>query len=456
MNNKSQEINGEKQQFSLPFHISSLQNKKVELSYSGQDISTDGGALLLRELDQQIGLIDKINSCIDDGRDQRYINHQQSEMLRQRIFQIACGYEDGNDCNQLRSDPVFKVCAGKLPESESDLASQPTMCRLENSVTNRELYRITKTFIDAFISSYEQAPMMVILDADDTNHNTHGNQQLSLFNHYYNEYCYMPLHIYEGLSGKLITTLLKPGRRSKNVEVSAILKRIVSYLRAHWPKTMIIVRGDSHFCSPQFMDWAKDQRNIHFLTGLAGNSKLNELAKNRIDNAQLAFQHFGKPQKQYTSFQYKANSWTHAQRVIAKVEVTQKGTNVRYIVTDMKEYRASHLYEKGYCARANAELRIKDHKRYLRSDRSSCSSFKANQLRLFLHSAAYVLIHRLQNQALKHTSFMKVTMKTIQLKILKTAAYVSEMKTKVKIVFPKGFAQLLEQKQAFDNLSLSG
>ena len=174
MNNKSQEINGEKQQFSLPFHISSLQNKKVELSYSGQDISTDGGALLLRELDQQIGLIDKINSCIDDGRDQRYINHQQSEMLRQRIFQIACGYEDGNDCNQLRSDPVFKVCAGKLPESESDLASQPTMCRLENSVTNRELYRITKTFIDAFISSYEQAPMMVILDADDTNHNTHG------------------------------------------------------------------------------------------------------------------------------------------------------------------------------------------------------------------------------------------------------------------------------------------
>ncbi len=456
MENKSQQFGCENQQRSLPFLLSPLANKKVEASYIGKDVSTDGGALLLREMDNRLGLIDKISSCINDRRDQRYIDHQQVEMIKQRVFQIACGYEDGNDCDQLRSDAVFKICAGKLPETGSDLASQPTMCRLENAVSATELYSMAKAFVDLFISSYGKEPGLIVLDCDDTNNNTHGDQQLSLFNNYYGEYCFMPLHIYEGLSGKLVTTILKPGRRSKSVDVFAILKRIIDHLRRHWKNTIIILRGDGHFCSHQFMDWSTERKNIHFVTGLTGNKKLSELAKTSIESAQKAYEANAKNQKRYTSFQYQSQSWTHPQRVIVKIEVTEKGTNVRYIVTDMQEYRSSHVYEKGYCTRGNMELRIKEHKLYLKSDRSSCNSFPANQFRLFLHSAAYVLIHTLQKEALGATQYLNATMKTIQLKILKTAVWVREMKTRVKIELPKSFADILAQKQAFDILCPSG
>ena len=453
---KNQQTEGKIQQTELPFSLFPLANKKVEVNYTGKDISTDGGALLLREMDNRLGLIDKISDSIKDERDQRYVDHQLKEMIRQRVIQIACGYEDGNDCNQLRSDAIFKLCAGRLPESDSDLASQPTMCRLENSVSATELYSIAKNFADIFISSYKEEPGLIILDSDDTNNNTHGAQQLALFNNYYKEYCYMPLHIYEGLSGKLITTILKPGRRSKNVDVFSILKRVIVHLRQHWKNTIIILRGDSHFCSHQFMDWSTDLINTHFVTGLTGNKKLNELAQITIESAQKAFKANNKNQKRYTAFQYQAQSWGHPQRVIAKVEVTNKGTNVRYIVTDMKGYRASHVYEKGYCARGNMELRIKEHKLYLKSDRTSCNSFQANQFRLFLHSASYVLIHTLQKEALGETEYANATMKTIQLKILKTAAWVREIKTKVKIELPKAFANILAQKKAFDVLCSSG
>jgi len=456
LEDKIQQSKQKNQQISLPFSLSELSNKKLEVSYSGQDVSTDGGALLLRAMDKQIGLLDNLNSCIVDGRDQRYIDHRQIEMVKQRVFQIACGYEDSNDCDQLRNDPIFKVCSDKLPETDGSLASQPTMSRLENSVSSTELYSMGKAFVDAFISSYKKEPALIVLDCDDTNNNTYGNQQLSLFNNYYGEYCYMPLHIYEGLSGKLITTILKPGRRSKNVDVFAILKRIVDYLRQHWQNTIIVLRGDGHFCSPQFMDWSTREDNLHFVTGLTGNKKLNELAKTAIQNTQQAFEHRGKNQKRYTAFEYQANSWESSQWVIAKIEVSSKGTNIRYIVTDMRQYRSSHVYEKGYCGRGNMELRIKEHKLYLKSDRSSCNSFQANQLRLFLHSAAYVLIHTLQKQALSETEYVNSTMKTIQLKILKTAAWVREMKTKIKIELPKGFANLTIQRQAFDILCSSG
>ncbi len=456
MKTKNQQFQEENQQFHLPFSLSQINNKKVQVSYTGKDISTEGGALLLREMDRRLGLIDKFSGCINDERDQRYIDHQLTEMLRQRTFQIACGYEDGNDCNELRSDAIFKLCAGKLPETDPDLASQPTMSRLENSISNTELYSLAKAFADLFVSSYTKEPGLIILDCDDTNNNTHGDQQLALFNNYYGEYCYMPLHIYEGLSGKLVTTILKPGRRAKNIDVFAILKRIIAHLRQHWANTIIVLRGDSHFCSHQFMDWSFDRPNIHFITGLSGNKKLNELTKITIESARQAYEANGTNQKRYSSFMYQAQSWEHPQRVIVKVEVTPKGTNIRYIVTDMQQYRASHVYETGFCARGNMELRIKEHKLYLKSDRSSCSSFQANQFRLFLHSAAYVLIHTLQKEVLGSTDYANATMKTIQLKILKTAAWVREMKTKIKIELPRAFSNIVIQKKAFDILCPSG
>jgi len=198
------------------FHLSAIQNKNVELSYTGKDISSDGGLLLLKELENQIGIISGLSNCINDERDQRYIDHSLEQLLSQRIYQIAAGYEDANDCDELRGDSIFKICSDKLPISGDDLASQPTMSRFENSVSRSELYRIAEHFGLCFINSYESEPEVIIIDCDDTNNNAYGNQLQIEYNHYYREYCFMPLHIYEGLSGKLITTILKTRKKIKS------------------------------------------------------------------------------------------------------------------------------------------------------------------------------------------------------------------------------------------------
>ena len=419
----------------LLFRLSDFNKKPVEACFSIEQVSNDGGLLLLNEVEKQIGLIEKLAGCIDDHRHQGYVEHTISAMLKQRIMQIAAGYEDGNDCSVLRHDGILKICSG----NERTLAAQPTMCRFENQPGTRELYKIGKAFVDNFIGSYTNAPKVIILDCDDTSALTYGQQELALFNSYYGDHCFMPLHIYEGLSGKLILTLLKPGRRSKSLNVFSLMKKLINYLQQQWPDTLIILRGDSHFCSKEFMDWAEGNEKVGFITGITGNPVLNRLAEVTVKSAEREYVQYGKPVKRYHSFQYKAQSWDYLQRVVVKVEVSSMGTNVRFIVSNITNIRAKALYEQGYCARGAAELRIKDHKTYLRSDRMSCNSFMANQFRLFLHSAAYVLIHTLQNEVLKGTEFCKATMKTIQLKLIKVAARVKIMKTKVKIELPVTF-----------------
>jgi len=417
------------------FNLSDFNKKPVEVKFINEQISHDGGLLLLNEVEKQLGLIEKLAGCINDPRHQGYVVHSIDSMLKQRVMQIAAGYEDANDCNTLRDDGILKICAGQ----EQTLAAQPTMCRLENLPGPKELYNMAKVFIDNFIASYPKAPGLIILDCDDTNALTYGQQELSLFNTYYGDYCYMPLHIYEGFSGKLVTTILKPGRRSKSLNVFSLMKKLINYLSEHWPNTLIILRGDSHFCSKEFMDWSEGRSNIGFLTGITGNAVLNRLSKITVESAKGEYDLYKKPVKRYHSFEYKAGSWEHSQRVVVKVEVSSMGVNVRYIVSSLRNIRSKSLYEQGYCARATAELRIKEHKTYLLSDRMSCTSFMANQFRLFLHSAAYVLIHTLQTEMLKTTEFCKVSMKTIQLKLIKVAARVKIMKTKVKIELPKEF-----------------
>jgi hypothetical protein len=360
-------------------------------------------------------------------------------------MQIAAGYEDANDCNRLKDDEIIKLCS----ESSGSLSSQPTMSRFENQADSKQLYRMAKALAEQFVASYPTAPGVIILDSDDTNSFTYGNQQLSLFNNYYGDYCYMPLHIYEGFSGKLITTILKPGRRSKSLNVFAIHRRIISFLRQHWPNTMIIFRGDSHFCSKETMEWTREIRNVEFITGLTGNSVLNEKAQITVESAQREFRQYGKPVKRYHSFQYQAGSWAYPERVVVKVEVSSMGTNVRFIASSLQGVRSKALYEQGYCMRGAAELRIKDHKTYLKSDRMSCNSFKANQFRLFLHSAAYILIHTLQKEVLKGTEFCKATMKSIQLKVIKVAAQVTVLKSKIKIQLPTAFYSKLEFIKSF-------
>lgn len=419
------------------FNLSQVEGKQVEVQFTLENTSSNGGLLLLKEVDNQIGLTERLSLCINDLRHQSYVKHSVESLIGQRVMQIAAGYEDANDCNELRHDDIMKLSAG----STRELASQPTMSRFENQPTKGEIYRMAKAFVDNFLVSYSAEPEVIIVDCDDTAALTYGQQQLTLFNNYYGDNCYMPLHIYEGLSGKLITTLLKPGRRSKSVNVFAILRRLITYLRQHWPKTIIILRGDSHFCSKEFMEWSASQNNVEFLTGLTGNSALNKLAQTTIKSAENQYESTKQPVKRYHSFPYKATTWGLHQRVIVKVEVTSMGTNVRYITTSMHQIRAKQLYENGYCARGSAELRIKNHKTYLHSDRMSCEDFLANQTRLFMHSAAYVLIHTLQSEILKATQYCTATMKTIQLKIIKIAARVKQFKTKIKIELPRDFPE---------------
>jgi len=432
----------------------SINHKPIELKYSGEKISSDGGLLLLKGVDNQIDIIKSLCSCIDDSRDQRYIDHTLESIVSQRVYQIAAGYEDANDCNFLRNDAILKICAGQLPETDNDLASQPTMSRFENSLSHTELYRIAKMFVLKFIKSYTTIPYVIILDADDTNNNAYGNQLQIEFNNYYKEKCYMPLHIYEGITGNLITTILKPGRRSKSVNVYAILKRIIKLLREYWPDTLILLRGDAHFHCPELTSLCKTDDKLGFITGFTGNSVLKKLSEITIKSAERQFKKYGKPVKMYHTFRYKAESWEESERIIVKVEVNKKGTNIRYISTNLTEYRTKSLYEIGYCKRGAMELRIKDSKRYLKSDRTSCHEFEANQLRMFLHSAAYVLIHRLQKELLKGTKFFNSTMETIQLRILKVAAKVKELKTKIKIEFPRCCPVRDVQTKAFNILEV--
>ncbi len=396
-------------------------------------------------MEEQIKLIEDLTNCIKDRRNQNYIQHDLYSILSQRTYQIIGGYEDANDCDSLNKDAIIKMCANKLPFDDIDLSSQPTMSRFENSVTYSDLYRMAECFALKFIESYEKEPSAIIIDCDDTNSNTHGYQQLALFNNYYKSTCLMPLHIYEGLSGNLITTILKPGKRSKSVDVFSILKRVINFIRKYWKNTNIILRGDSHFCSSDFMNWTKTQYKVGLITGLSGNSILNKLAECIIKSAVDKFKRENNPVKLYHTFSYKANTWEDQQRVVVKVEVNCKGINIRYIVTDQWEYRTKKLYEIGYCQRGKMELFIKEHKTYLKSDRTSCHSFKANQFRLFLHSAAYVLIHSLQKNILRGTEFYNVTMRTIQLKIIKVVAHVQELKIKIEFPYSNSIKNIISK-----------
>lgn len=425
------------QTLELPLNLTEVDNKPLLVDFDGGQISSDCGLLLLREVEQQIGIIKSLTDVIHDARDVRYIKHTIMDLMIQRVSQIAAGYEDADDCDDLRADPIIKMCAGRSPETDDDLASQPTMSRFENSITRSYLYRLARVFVDNFFASYDHEPNIIVLDFDDTEDKAHGDQQLALFNKYFDEYCFMPLHVYEGLSGKLITTILKPGKRANGKTMLAIVKRLITYILSHWPNTIIIFRGDSHFTYPEVMAWIDGQQNVYFNTGLTANSRLEARVQSHIERAKKLFNLHNNKVSLYHSFYYKADSWNRYRRVIAKIEILKHGVlNVRYIVTDMEQAKAKTLYHDIYCARGNAELYIKDHKLYLKSDRTSCHRFAANQFRLLLHSAAYVLIHTLKTNVLKHTQWVNATMATIRLRLLKIGARVRQLKTRIKVELP--------------------
>ena len=434
------------QTFPTLFKLEPVAGKKVTVDFSAPELSSLGGLSLVREYEKSSdSIIERIESCIKDPRREPMVVHSQTEMLRQRIYQIMAGFEDADDCDRLCRDGILKMCAGRSASDETDLASQPTMTRLENRLSRKELFDIGEAFIDDFIASYNSEPDSIIIDADDTNADTYGAQQFTLFNAYYGEYCYMPLLLFEGRSGKLILPILRPGRGNKAINISGLLKQLITKLRKKWKHTRIIVRGDSHFCSHDFMDWATEQQDgIHFITGLAGNVRLQKITAHWLDTAVASYKATGEEVRMFHSFMYKADSWKHPQRVVVKIEANSLGTNVRYVVTDFKGQRSSFIYSECYCDRGRMEQMIAELKNGLKADRMSCNKFSANQFRLYLHCAAYVILHSFQADMLVGTELERSTITTMREKLLLSAVSIDEKKTCIRLRFPQKAPMLPE------------
>ncbi len=420
------------QTFPALFELEPVAGKKVTADFSAPELSSLGGLPLVREYEKSSNhIIERIESCIKDPRREPMVVHSQTEMLRQRTCQIMAGFEDADDYDRLCRDGILKMCAGRSASDGIDLASQPTMTRLENRLSRKELFDIGEAFIDDFIASYNSEPDSIIIDAD-----TYGAQQLTLFNAYYGEYCYMPLLLFERRSGKLILPIIRPGRGNKAINISGLLKQLITKLRKKWKHTQITVRGNSHFCSRDFMDWATGQQDgIHFITGLAGNVKLQKITAHWLDTAVASYKATGEEVRMFHSFMYKADSWKHQQRVVVKIEVNSLGTNVRYVVTDFKGQKSSFIYSECYCDRGRMEQMIAELKNGLKADRMSCNKFSANQLRLYLHCAAYVILHSFQADMLAGTGLECSTITTMREKLLLSTVSIDEKKTCIRLRF---------------------
>jgi hypothetical protein len=418
-----------------PLELAPVGNKAVDLDFDGGRLSSDAGVVLLKDINDQLGLTRNLAAVLSDPRDPRRINFTLEDLIKQRVFQIAAGYEDANDANTLRDDPIFKLMLDRLPETGAPLASQPTISRFENRISRTELYRLALVLLHQFIASYATPPKVIVLDVDDTEDPVHGQQEQARYDGYYGGYCFLPLHVYEGLSGRLITTLLK-AKRFTGPQMLAVLKRLVKRLRQAWPETLVIVRGDSHFAYPEVMQWIEAQSRMGYVTGLTSNAVLQQLAQEVVDQASRAYMRSGQKVTRFHSTCYQAGTWSRPRRVVIKVEVSEQGINTRFVVTDLEPARTKVLYQKISCARGQAENEIKDHKLYVKSDRTSCHRFEANQLRLLLHSAAYVLLETLRREVLKTTQWAFATMETIQVRLLKLGARVQEFGQRIKIALP--------------------
>ena len=425
----------------LPFDLPSVGRKKVSASFDGGRLSSDGGVFLLRGAERKLGLASRLAGCLRDKRDPDLIEHTLEEMLRLRMFAIAAGYEDADDCDTLRHDPMFKMAVGRLPESGAPLCSQPTMSRLENAPSRIELARLMAAMVDQFCQSWRRAPASIVLDIDDTCDTVHGHQQLSLFNAHYDERCFLPIHIYEAQSGKPVAVILRPGKTPSGKEVRTVLRHVIGRIRRHWPKTHILVRGDSHYGRDEAMTWCEKTPGIDYVFGFAGNEVLHALTSEQAQALDAARQRSGDDKLRcFATFSYGAKGWDKPRRFVARIEATDKGVDVRYVVSSLKA-GARHLYETLYCARGKSENFIKWHKSQLASDRTSARNPKANQFRLILHTAAYWLMLTLRQAAPNRSPLAVAEFNTLRLHLIKIAARIVERLARIRIHLPSACPQ---------------
>jgi hypothetical protein len=403
-----------------PLQFSTLVNKTVVADFLGGRLTTDAGALLLREIAGKTGLFEALNAVIPDPRNPVITLHDQQCMLAQRIVAIALGYEDLNDHQKLRSDPALQVAAGKVPDPDLPLASSPTLCRLENRLNRKSLFRVAEVLVDQFLAAYPAPPEHVMLDFDATDDPVHGHQEGRFFHGYYDHHCYLPLYVFCG--HELLVAYLRTSNIDASKHTRAVLKLVVQKLRTAWPDVKITIRGDSGFCRWRTMRWC-DSHGVGYILGIAKNPALERQATDEMAAAARRFAMTGEPQRVFGSFAYSAETWDRARKVIVKAEHTAKGANPRFVVTNVPG-EARELYEDVYCQRGDVENRIKEQQLDLFADRTSCHRFLANQFRLLLSSAAYVLVQALRRIALAGTELATAQIGTLRLKLFKVAARV--------------------------------
>jgi Transposase DDE domain group 1 len=426
------------------FDFGIVEGRPVEAAFDAGLVTSDAGALLLGATDRAIGMMDRFAACFHDERRQDLIEHEVATLVGQRVFGIALGYEDLNDHDELRHDPLMAVLAGKLEarrEECAPVAGKSTLNRLELSKLEPTRYHkishnpvaIKNLLVELFLEAHERPPRQIILDLDATDDPLHGEQEGGFFHGYYDCYCYLPLYVFCGRH--LLVAKLR--RADLDAAAGAVeeVARLVARIRARWPRTRILLRADSGFARDDLMAWC-EANDVDFLFGLAQNERLIAEIKSELDLVAAKSRRTGRPERRFKTFMWMTRrTWSRKRRVVAKAECTQGEANPRFVVTSLRrdECQAKHLYEKVYCARGDMENRIKECQLDLYADRTSAATMRANQLRLWFHSMAYVLLCALRRIGLHDSEFAQATCGTIRLKLLKIGALVRISVRRIKI-----------------------
>lgn len=449
-----------------PILFSSLGRQQVVADFAGGAITSDAGLLLLREADRRLGLVDRLDAVIPDPRNPLLITHTQASMLRQRILAIAAGHEDLNDHQTLRDDPLFKLVCRRKVTSDEPLASPPTLCRLENRAQRAVMFDMAREIVETFIASHDTPPEELVLDFDATDDLVHGNQVGRFFHGYYDSYCFLPLYVFCGQ--QLLVAYLRPSNIDGATHAWAILAMLVKRLRQQWPGVKIIFRGDSGFCRWRMLRWC-DRNAVDYLVGVARNKRLQRLAGPLMEQARALFekqrQALGdagdesmharaQPTRVFGDLTYAAGSWDKERRLIAKAEYLpgepdddepdedkpegNAKKNFRFVVTSL-DGAAQHLYEQVYCQRGDAENRIKEQQLGLFADRTSCHDFEANQFRVLLSAAAYVLVEHVRRVGLADTPLADAQVTTLRVRLFKIGARVTHSARRIVLHLASGF-----------------
>jgi hypothetical protein len=410
-------------------------NLALEAAFDGGRLTSDGGLAWLSEVDEELGLCKEIAKHVPEWR-KREGRHSLVALVRQRLFQIACGYEDQNDSDALRSDPLLKLLCGSPPETGADLASQPTISRLENAASAPACYRIAEAIFELYLCRRSKggAPEKVLLDFDSTDDPTHGEQEGSYYHGYYEQHMYHPLLVFDGESGQLISALLRAGNTHASRAAVALLRRIVARLRRRWPGVKIELRADAGFAVPAIYEYC-EKEGIDYTVGLISNARLEALAEGLLDEAKERYEAEGEKARLFAEDAYHAGSWERKRRVIYKAEAMEQGTNTRFVVTSRTEV-PKELYE-WYVRRGESENWIKDFKLALKADRLSCHRFIANQFRLLLHAAAYWLLDALRGRLVRR-GVRRMQLDTLRLLLIKIGGRVRQLFTKVRLHLASG------------------